>query len=138
MSDRGLIWIVRAWLLVLTVCGALTLMALLSGCASIQTSDCIRNEKGTWTCADKPQVQEWKTNYQHFNDIRAMAKSCPKGTSVRFTLNDGSRVYGELLRYEGATDYIWYQPRDTGRNWFAQDAFDVHEILRLDVFPANI
>lgn len=120
------IWAVRFWLLVIVACAVL----MLTGCASIITKDCMRNDSGTWVCVERQPP----TEYQHFNDIRAKAKSWPEGTKVRFTLNDGSRVYGTLLRYEGATDYIWYQPQDTGNNWFRQDAFDVHEIMCLDMF----
>lgn len=75
----------------------------------------------------------WPTNYQHFEEIRSLAKGTPAWTRVKFTLNNGDVVFGQLLRYEKYTDYIWYQPQNTGRNWFKQDAFDVHELLSLEI-----
>ena len=75
----------------------------------------------------------WPTNYQHFNDIRESVYDLPKWTHLRFTLNNGDVVFGEYLGYEKYNDYIWYQPQGTGRNWFKQDAFDVHEIFRIDI-----
>lgn len=81
---------------------------------------------------------EWPTNYQHFNAIRDIGKYTPKGTPVMFTLNDGTQVFGTLLKYEKYTDYIWYQPQGTGHNWFKQDAFDVREIFRIDVIPEPV
>lgn len=80
----------------------------------------------------------WPTNYQHFNDIRELAKHTRSGTHVAFTLNDGTQVFGTLLKYESYNDYIWYQPQGTGHNWFKQDAFDVHEIFRLDVITEPV
>lgn len=74
----------------------------------------------------------WPTSYQHFNDIRSLAKGTPKGKHVRFVLNDGRQVFGTMLKYEAYTDYIWYQPQGT-RTWWAQDAFDVHELAMLQV-----
>lgn len=80
----------------------------------------------------------WPTNYQHFTAIRELAQSTPAWTHVMFTLTDGTQVFGQLLKYEKYTDYIWYQPNGTGRNWFKQDAFDVHELLRIDVMQEPI
>jgi len=77
----------------------------------------------------------WPTNYQQFNDIRSTVCDLPKWTHVCFTLNSGELVFGEFLKYEKYTDYIWYQPQGTGHNWFKQDAFDVHEIFRIDIIP---
>ena len=75
----------------------------------------------------------WPTNYQHFTNIRDTAKGLTKGTHICFTLNNGDMVFGEFLKYEAYTDYIWYQPQNTGHNWFKQDAFEVHELFRIDV-----
>lgn len=33
--------------------GLITVLLVLTGCASIITSDCARNERGTWTCVEK-------------------------------------------------------------------------------------
>lgn len=99
-----------AWLIVILF-GITTLVLLTSGCV---------------------HADGWPTNYQHFKEIRGRAKGCHRGDHLRFTLNDGSHVFGELLRYEGATDYIWYQPQNT-TSWWAQDAFDIHEIFSLEI-----
>lgn len=80
----------------------------------------------------------WPTHYQHFTEIRRIAKETPEGTAVRFTLNNGDVVFGHLLKYEAYTDYVWYQPRGTGRNIFAQDAFAIHELMALDVLSIEI
>lgn len=74
----------------------------------------------------------WPTNYQHFKVIRELAQTLPRGTHVMFTLTNGDLVFGELLKYEKYTDYIWYQPQNTSTIW-AQDAFDVHELLSIQV-----
>lgn len=85
-------------------------------------------------CAITPVHGEgWPTNYQQFNNIRATVRGLPKWTHICFTLNSGELVFGEFLKYESYTDYIWYQPQNTGHNWFKQDAFEVHEIFRVDV-----
>lgn len=75
----------------------------------------------------------WPTNYQHFNEIRTMTQELSKGTHIMFTLNDGTLVFGTFLKYEKYTDYVWYQPQGTGNNWFKQDAFDIHELFRIDI-----
>ncbi len=75
---------------------------------------------------------EWPTDYQHFTEIRELAKGTPKGTHIRVVLNTGDVVFGTLLKYESFDDSIWYQPQGT-LSWFKQDAFDVHEISTLQV-----
>lgn len=49
----NIIWAVRAWIVIVVACAALTFFMLLTGCASWQTSDCARNKNGMWVCTDK-------------------------------------------------------------------------------------
>lgn len=49
----GIIWFVRAWIVVLVVSAALTASMLLSGCASWHSSDCRRGDNGVWRCHPK-------------------------------------------------------------------------------------
>ncbi len=80
----------------------------------------------------KARGDGWPTTYQHFQQIREFAQT-HKHATVRFTLTNGDMVTGDILRYEKGMDYIWYQPKGTGHNWFKQDAFDVHEILSVEM-----
>lgn len=53
--DIDVKWWVRLWLAVLLVAAGLTLAQLLSGCRSIQTSDCARRASdGLWICVERP------------------------------------------------------------------------------------